>query len=219
MRIRKKPYAKAELLASSVYIDDPRSYRGEWKRAFPEERPLAIELGCGKGHFISELSYRDRSRNFIAIDIKDEMLLLAKRNIENRFGDEDKNVHITVCNIERIDEIFSLEDDIETVYINFCNPWPKAKHNKHRLTHTRQLMTYRRFLKPGVRFYFKTDDLDLYTASKEYFRESGFDIIFESEDFSVSGFEDNIVTEHEKMFMEHGETIKGLIAVLKEGQI
>ena len=150
------------------------------------------------------------------------MLGLAKRNIEEAYKEkniEPENVILTRFDIDRILLIMSEDDKIDRIYINFCNPWPKAKHNKHRLIHTRQLMTYRRFLKPGVRFYFKTDDLDLYTASKEYFRESGFDIIFESEDFSVSGFEDNIVTEHEKMFMEHGETIKGLIAVLKEGQI
>lgn len=217
MRIRKKPYAKAELLASSVYIDDPREHRGNWSSLFSERRPLDIELGCGKGHFITEMAWNNRDRNFIAIDIKDEMLLLAKRNIENRFGEEDSNVRITVCNIEQLDTIFSPEDSIETVYINFCNPWPKAKHNKHRLTHTRQLETYKRFLRPGVRVYFKTDDRELFEASKGYFTESGFELVFESDDFSVSGFENNIITEHEKMFMEHGETIKGLIAVLKEG--
>ena len=218
MRIRKKPYAKSELLASSVYIDDPENYRGKWNDLFSEKRPLSIELGCGKGKFISEMAHTDRERNFVAVDIKDEMLLLAKRNIENIFADEeDINARITAYNIEQIDKVFAPEDDIDTVYINFCNPWPKSKHNKHRLTHTRQLETYKKFLAPGAKIYFKTDDRGLYEATKAYFAECGFEIVFDSDDFSVKSFENNIQTEHEKMFLDYGETIKGIIAVLKEG--
>ena len=101
----------------------------------------------------------------------------------------------------------------ERIYINFCNPWPKGKHRKKRLTHTRQLEKYKQFLAPKGEIYFKTDDDDLFNSSLLYFEESGFEIITKTYDLhKYLIFENNIETEHEKMFSEQGIKIKALIA-------
>lgn len=216
MRIRFKPWARPELEASKFYIDNPEDYKGKWQSLFKEKKPLHIELGCGKGNFISSLAVNHPENNYIAIDLVDAMLGLAKRNIEAVYGESDKeidNVYLTRYDIERILNIFDKDDKIERIYINFCNPWPRGKHHKKRLTHTRQLEKYREFLKDGGEIYFKTDDDALFTDSLTYFENCGFRILDKTYDLeSRPDFWNNIMTEHEKMFMEQGIKIKALKA-------
>ena len=216
MRIRFKPWARHELEASKFYIDNPEDYKGKWNSLFKEKKPLHIELGCGKGSFISKLAVNHPENNYIAIDLVDAMLGLAKRNIEAVYGEakrEVDNVYLTRYDIERVLNIFDKEDNIERIYINFCNPWPRGKHHKKRLTHTRQLEKYREFLKDGGEIYFKTDDDALFTDSLTYFEGCGFRILDKTYDLeSRPDFWNNIMTEHEKMFMEQGIKIKALKA-------
>ncbi|MBR6816134.1 MAG: tRNA (guanosine(46)-N7)-methyltransferase TrmB [Clostridia bacterium] len=214
MRMRKKPFARPELEACAFFVTKPAEYRGKWRKQFPvPEAPLYLELGCGKGSFIAKLSARDPQNNYIAIDIKDEMLVLAKRNIEKERAPQiAENVRIMSWNIERLEEMLAPEDGIQGIYINFCNPWPKSKHKKHRLTYPRQLEMYARLVKPGSKLYFKTDDTGLYQDTRSYFEETGWEILFDSDDFAVKSFENNIETEHERMFMAEGKPIKGIIA-------
>lgn len=214
MRIRKKPYAKTELLSVDFYIDDPASLKGKWITKFADEsKPISVELGCGKGGWIAKKAHATPDTNFIGFDIKDEMLVLGKRNIEKEYGDEEiGNVLITAYNIEQIADVISKDDHIKDIYINFCNPWPRHKHQKHRLTYTRQLETYRTFISNSSKLYFKTDDDDLFTDTVRYLENLHWNIEFISYDFAESAFENNIMTEHEKMFMEMGKKIKGLIA-------
>lgn len=106
----------------------------------------------------------------------------------------------------------SKEDTVDRIYINFCNPWPKPKHKKKRLTHTKQLMLYREFLKDGGEIYFKTDDDELFNESLKYFEEAGFEVLVKTYDLHNENiFANNIETEHEKMFSEEGKKIKALI--------
>lgn len=215
MRIRYKPWARPELEASKFYIDHPEEYQGKWNTLFEKKYPIHIELGCGKGGFISQISVNHQQINYIGIDLVDAMLGLAKRNIEEVFGKakkEIKNVYLTRYDIERITNIFSKEDNIQRIYINFCNPWPRGKHKKKRLTHTRQLEKYKQFLMPNGEIYFKTDDDNLYTESLTYFKEAGFKIIKSTYDLEQEpNFWNNIETEHEKMFKEQGIKIKAAI--------
>ena len=107
------------------------------------------------------------------------MLGLAKRNVEKEYLDakrEIDNVLLTAYEIEIIQNILNENDTVDRIYINFCNPWPKARHNKKRLTYPKQLEKYKVFLKPGGEIYFKTDDDNLFRASIRYFEESGFEI-------------------------------------------
>lgn len=217
MRIRYKKWARPELEASPFYVDNPEEKRGNWKELFKSPTlPLHLELGCGKGFFIANLASSNEKINYVAIDLVDSMLGLAKRNVEQVYKDKQQeinNIFLTRFDIERINLIFSKQDEIERIYINFCNPWPRGKHHKKRLTHTRQLEKYKEFLKPNGEIYFKTDDDNLFLESIKYFEKSGFEIIQKTFDLhSEPNFWQNIETEHEKMFSDEGIKIKALIA-------
>ena len=219
MRIRFKPWARPELEASKFYIDNPEEYKGKWGELFKNRKlPLHIELGCGKGGFISQISVCHSDVNYIAIDLVDAMLGLAKRKVEEEFTKAQReidNIYLTRYDIERVMNILDENDKVERIYINFCNPWPRGKHHKKRLTHTRQLEKYKTFLQKDGAIYFKTDDDALFTESLGYFKEAGFTIEKCTYDLkSENNFWENIETEHEKMFCEQGIKIKAAIARL-----
>jgi len=223
MRIRYKKWARPELERSPFYIDNPEEWKGRWKEVFKnKENPIHLELGCGKGQFISNLASNNLGINYIAIDLVDAMLGLAKRNVEQVYNEKNieiNNIVLTRFDIERILMILAPEDRIERIYINFCNPWPKGKHRKKRLTHTRQLEKYKQFLVEDGEVYFKTDDDDLFNSSLLYFEECGFEIISKTYDLhSEPIFENNIETEHEKMFSEQGIKIKAAKVILKNNE-
>ncbi|MDO5123917.1 MAG: tRNA (guanosine(46)-N7)-methyltransferase TrmB [Eubacteriales bacterium] len=219
MRIRKKKWAQPELDACPFFIQNPKDLRGAWQSAFGNGNPIELEVGCGKGTFVAEKSLKNPGTNFIAVDIKSDMLGVARRNIVNIFSKENKeceNIRLTAYNVDKIDEILSSEDGISRIYINFCNPWPRGKHNKRRLTHPTKLKLFRELLPVGGEIRFKTDNDELFDDSIEYFKECGFDITYITYDLHRSDVTDNIVTEHEKMFSEEGIPIKYLTAVLRE---
>ena len=217
MRIRYKKWARPELEASKFYEDEPEKWKGHWKEHFKnQDLPFMLELGSGKGQFISKLALENQNVNYLAIDLIDAMLGLAKRNIEQIYKEENiepENVLLTRFDIERINLILDKADNVKRIYINFCNPWPRGKHHKKRLTHTRQLEKYKEFMVDNGEIYFKTDDDDLFNSSLKYFEESGFEIVSKTYDLHQEPiFEKNIETEHEKMFSEQGIKIKALIA-------
>ena len=160
MRIRFKPWARPELEASKFYIDNPQDYKDKWKTLYEKQQPFHLELGCGKGSFIAQLAVKNPQINYLAIDMVDAMLGLAKRNIEATYKEanhEIDNVYLTRFDIERILLMLGKLDNVQRIYINFCNPWPKGKHKKKRLTHRRQLEKYKEFLSEDGEIYFKTD--------------------------------------------------------------
>lgn len=214
MRLRHKPWARPELEKCPFNINEPELFCGSWAGQFPFPRSLRLELGCGKGSFMAQISRQEPEYNYLAVDIKSEVLVLAKRAVEAAFDNQEvTNVRLITHNIEQIDQIFSPADKIERIYINFCNPWPKKKHQKRRLTHPRQLMKYREFLQDGGEIWFKTDDDPLFDDSLEYFQSCGFSLKEVTRDLHASGIEGSYVTEHERMFSEQGIPIKFLIAV------
>ena len=215
MRIRKRSWTEIELEEASFYIDKPEENKGKWKSAFKVERPMHLELGCGKGQFIASIACKNPNINFIGVDLIDTMLGLAKRNVEEVYSSENReidNVILTRCNIEQILTMMDEKDKVERIYINFCNPWPRGKHHKKRLTHTRQLELYKTFLVDGGEIRFKTDDDNLFSDSLNYFKNAGFEVIWKTYDLHSENIEDNIETEHEKMYTEQGIKIKALIA-------
>ena len=213
MRIRKKKWARPELDACSFFIKNPTEYRDKWNTVFKKSQPIYLELGCGRGSFIAQMAHRNENINFIAIDLKDDMLGYARRNIEAEFnGKHAENIVLFAYDIERILDVFSKKDKIDRIYINFCNPWPRPRHRKRRLTHTLQLEKYKEFLKEDGEIHFKTDDDDLYKDTIAYFTDSGFEIIQNIDDLEARKNGENILTEHEKMFMEKGIKIKKIIA-------
>ena len=214
MRMRKKPWARPELEACKFFIQNPSEYKGRWKEFFGNDKPIYMELGCGKGTFMAVHGSENPDINYITIDIKDEVLVLAKRNIEAAYekkGHEIDNVALMSQEIALIDNMLGDGDEISRIYINFCNPWPKDRHKKRRLTHPRQIENYKKFLKDGSEIWFKTDDDQLFDESLEYFKECKLETKFITRDLHNSGFEGNVVTEHERMFTEQGIKTKSII--------
>ncbi|MBR3133102.1 MAG: tRNA (guanosine(46)-N7)-methyltransferase TrmB [Clostridia bacterium] len=215
MRIRRRPWAKKELEECSFYIDDPSVNKGKWHEYFSNNNPIHLEIGCGKGSFISELASKNQEINYIAADMIEAMLGLSKRNIEEKYsekGIDTNNIVLIRMNAERILDTFDKNDIVDRIYINFCNPWPRGKHKKRRLTHSRQLENYKVFLKDKGEIFFKTDDDELFIESIEYFENSGFKIISKTLDLDKDLIFEDIPTEHEIMFKEQGIKIKALIA-------
>lgn len=218
MRMRRKPWVREELANCEFFVDNPCENLGNWENKFKKKQPIHLELGCGKGTFIAKLACKNPEINYLAVDIKSEVLGIAKRNIETEYlanNREIDNVLITAQEIGLIQNMLNEKDAVDRIYINFCNPWPKPRHNKRRLTYPTLLEKYKVFLNPQGEIYFKTDDDDLFRASQSCFKQSGFEIVKITYDLHNENVEDNIVTEHEEMFSKQGIKIKALIAKLK----
>lgn len=215
MRMRVKKWARPELAVCPFYVPDPGAVKGSWRDKFKNDAPLHVELGCGKGVSTSRMAFENPQVNYVAIDLITSVLGVCKRNAEAVYSGsrEVDNLLLTNYEIEKIADCFSAEDRVERIYISFPNPWDdRHKQYKHRLTHTRQLMVYREFMTDDGEIWFKTDDDQLFRDSLAYFKESGFEIRFETWDLHASGFSPNYESEHEKMFTERGIPTKALIA-------
>lgn len=222
MRIRKKKWAEPELAVCDFYVKNPEEYAGQWKNAFKKEQPLYLEIGCGKGGFAGQFALSRPDVNIIALDIKVDMLGVGRRTIVKLFENAGKteddidNLLLVKYNVEQIDKIITEDDKIERLFINFCNPWPRPRHKKRRLTYYKKLEMYKAFLKKDAEIRFKTDDDNLFDESLEYFEQSGYEITYITRDLHTSGVKDNIETEHEKMFSDEGIKIKYCIARQKQ---
>lgn len=222
MRMRTKHWAAPELNACPYFYRKPEQYLGRWHSLFARQQPVYLELGCGKGFFLAGAAPLHPEINYMGIDLKDTVLGPARRNIEQAFLDAGRpvdNVILTALNIEQIQFSMGPQDRVDRIYINFCNPWPRKKHQKRRLTHPRQLGHYRQILAPGGELHFKTDDDGLYADTTEYLESCGFRIFYRTEDLYADLPEDNIQTEHEKMFLQQGIKIKALAARMAEASV
>lgn len=221
MRIRKKKWAESELAVCDFFVKNPEEHAGKWNETFNNGLPLYLEIGCGKGGFAGQFAVKNPDKNIIAVDIKIDMLGVGRRNIVEIFKNEGKtdaditNLLLVNYNVEQIDKIITKDDKIQGMFINFCNPWPRPKHNKRRLTFPKKLEMYKNFLDENAEIRFKTDDDALFADSLEYFEQSGYEIIYKTYDLHNSDVTDNIETEHEKMFSAEGIKIKYLRAVVK----
>lgn len=217
MRMRNKPWVKPELESSPFFIDDPFQ-KGDWHQKFPRKQPLHLELGCGKGNFVATLAANHPEINYLAVDMKSVVLASGCRHVKKEFSKVNRpidNIILTAYDIERILNIMDQDDVVQRIYINFCNPWPKERHYKKRLTHTRQLQKYKTFLMDDGELYFKTDDDQLFEDTLTYLEESGYQLLYHTYDLHHSEYAhhpDNIPTEHEEKFTAMGIKTKFLIA-------
>lgn len=215
MRIRKKKWAQPELDLCPYFVKEPKNYYSKWSDFFKNDHKIELEVGCGKCSFVAQKALQNPDINYIAVDIKSDMLGVGRRNIEALFSQHNRkvnNIALVAFNVENIEQLISKDDNISTMYINFCNPWPKEKHKKRRLTHTTKLNKYRTFLNNGGCIKFKTDNDELFFESLDYFKESNFDVVYKTTDLHNSEIKDNIMTEHEQMFSSEGINIKYLQA-------
>lgn len=217
MRVRKKDWARPELKNSSFVIVSAEKNKGAWHKEFKNLNPIYLELGCGTGKFICQSAEDNQCINYIGIDVKDEILVLAKRTVEETLyskGEYVENIRLIPMQIAFIDDFFG-KGEISRIYINFCNPWPKPRQNKRRLTHSSLLEKYKEILKPNSEIWFKTDDKSLFIDSQEYFKSTGFIIKYITYDLHKSGFVNNIMTEYEEKFTSARMPIMFLIAELE----
>ncbi len=205
LRIRKKPNVKEKLLDFSdivINIDIERfeSYKGQWRNMFAEnssiDKKLFVELGTGKGDFISQLAEINPDIYFVGLEMEATVVYAAARKIREKGL---KNVRLIVFDINDIDKIFA-ENEIDRIYINFCDPWPKKRHAKRRLTHNRFLEKYRYLLKSNGEIQFKTDNRGLFDFSLEQFEIANLKVSEITYDLHLNEPVDNIQTEYEKKF-------------------
>lgn len=173
--------------------------------------PLRLEIGCGKGAFISGLSKRYPHDRLLAIELVPDVLLMAMEKCNN---ENCENVKFYRCDATIVDTVLP-QNSVDVLYLNFSDPWPKARTAKRRLTATPFLEKYKKILKPGGKIFFKTDNLPLFEFSLEQFKESGLQIDKVCYDLHNSELmESNIETEYEKNFSEKGFTINYLEATI-----
>lgn len=211
MRLRRKPWARPELLQSELFIENPREFKGSWNKVFNNNNEICLELGCGKGRFISNIAQKNKDKNFIAIDLKDEVLVYVKRKCEEL---NLENVRILSFDINYINEIFE-KGEVSDIYLNFSTPWPKTKHHKRRLTHPRFLNKYLEIINSNSKIMLKTDHELFFLDSIEYLNENGFDILYKTMDLHNEEIE-NIMTEYEEKFLNKGMKIMYLTAKFNE---
>ena len=214
MRMRRKPWTEPALANCAYFVERPSEHRNRWGECFRVRQPMHLEIGCGKGVATSRMARENPGVNYVAVDEVRHVLAVAVRNTDAAYdGEMPGNIVYSAVDAMRIYDTFGAEDRIERIYIRFPNPWDeRAKHHKRRLTHPRQLMQYRDFLTPGGEIWFKTDDDALFTASKRYLGECGFEIAYLTDDLHASGFAPNYESEHEKLFSGQGKAIHFLIA-------
>ena len=210
MHMRTKKWARPELDACPFYTNGGEEYRNSWRQRFTApERPLHLEMGCGKGVSTAAMVADNPDINYAVCDMSPDVLGTARRNIIAACGENPGNIQIIRTDICFIGRVFGPEDGAERIYIHFCNPWTEhPKHAKRRLTHPRQLMQYREILKPGGEIWFKTDDDTLFQDSLVYLDLCGFEIRYLTHDLHAAGFAPNYISEHERKFTDLGVPIK-----------
>jgi len=205
LRLRNRPWAAPELSECGYYAGDPEEFRGRWSERFGNKNPIWLEIGCGKGLYIAGKAPLNPQINYIGADIKSLMLAYARRNIEEAFaktGQPVSNVVLLSVDAERIYNAFSEDDKIDRIILNFSNPWPKPHHHKRRLTHPKQLEHYKAFLKDGGIIEFKTDNDELFEASKGYFEECRMQMNEVCDDYyATHDMDPSVLTEHEQKFL------------------
>ncbi len=213
MRRRKRKGADLKLIsyADYVFYKDLDSLRGQWKNIFNNNNPIYVELGSGKGKFITEMAKNNRDINFISIERKEEVIL---KGVEKADDMGLKNIKFLWTDVDRLPDIFE-EGEISRIFINFCDPWPKNRWIKRRLTYRGYLNIYHNLLKSDGEVHFKTDNNKLFEFSLNEFSDMNWKLKNISLDLVRSDYKDNITTEYEEKYMELGLPIYRLEAKLR----
>lgn len=199
-----------EIIASSSYsIMNPEELKGKWNKEFGNDNPIHIEIGMGKGQFIIENARRNPEINYIGIEKYSSVLLRA---VEKMTEEELPNIRFIRFNAEEITNIFD-EGEINRIYLNFSDPWPKERHAKRRLTSRQFLARYKVILEPEQTIEFKTDNRLLFDFSLEEAKESNWSILACTYDLHHDEklCEGNIMTEYEAKFSSMGQPIHKMI--------
>lgn len=193
----------------SVWIHDPEARRGHWRELMPDCRELRVEVGCGKGKFTVETAQAEPDVLLIAIERVPDALVLA---MESAIRLGLKNVFFVSLDAANIDQFFDV-GEIDLLYINFCDPWPRSKNAKRRLTYHTFLDKYRTVIRLGGQIHFKTDNAPLFAWSVEEIPQFGFTLSEVTDDLHANGAV-GVMTDYEAKFHELGTPIHRLVATM-----
>lgn len=205
MRLRKKPWieeAMSEVENEYIFFHDLEKFKGHWQEMFPGKR-ICVEIGCGKGRFAVGMAELYPDKAFIAIETQHDIAYYPAKMAKDKKLD---NLRVICANAENILEWFE-PGEIKELYLNFSDPWPKARHAKRRLTHHNFLALYKQLLGEGGHLRFKTDNRALFDFSVEEFKEFGLEIVGLSYDLHNSDIENAVQTEYEQKFSALGTKI------------
>jgi tRNA (guanine-N7-)-methyltransferase len=209
MRLRKVKNASEIVNKSDYIINCPKENKGSWNNVFNNLNPIYIEIGMGKGQFIINMAISNPNINFLGIEKYDSVIVRAIEKLES-LEIKPENLRLIQVDANEIAEIFYKEIDL--IYLNFSDPWPKAKHAKRRLTSHEFLEKYDLIFKDQKTIIQKTDNLNLFNYSVDSLTEYGYKIESISYDLHNSSILDNIMTEYEEKFANLGQKINRLIA-------
>lgn len=195
MRLRKIKGASEILAGSNYYIKAPEQYKGNWEQVFKQKQPIYIEIGMGKGKFIIANALKYPQLNFIGIDKQASILVKAIKKLETFTL---PNLKIICCDVLNLENIFKQE--VERLYLNFSDPWPKQKHQKRRLTNPLFLKKYEQIFKKDQVIFLKTDKRDFFLYSLTSFQDNNYEVRNICYDLNQSLEQDNITTEYEDKF-------------------
>lgn len=209
MRLKKVKDAKERVENSKYYVNNPEEYKGKWNELFGNNNPIHIEIGMGKGNFIIGMAKEHKDINYIGIEMYDSVMVKAVEKLKQ----EEKvlnNLKLVLIDAMKVDEIF--ENEISRIYLNFSDPWPKAKHEKRRLTSKIFLEKYDKIFKGQKQIFQKTDNNDLFDFSMVSLIENGYELKNVTRDLHSENITDNIMTEYEEKFSSAGIKINRLEA-------
>lgn len=207
MRLKNVKGANEIIIKGLYYVEDPYINKGNWNKVFNNDNPIYIEIGIGKGKFIVENAIKYPNINFIGIEKYDSVLVRA---IQKSNELELNNLKLVRMDAKRIEEVF--DHEVDRIYLNFSDPWPKDRHYKRRLTSYVFLDKYEHIFKNNKYIIMKTDNIDLFNFSLESLTNHGYNIEFMTNDLHSLNDVDNIMTEYEEKFSNKGIKINKLIA-------
>ncbi len=212
MRLRNVKYAEEKINNHPDYIVSvAREEKKLLNNLFKNKAPLNIEIGCGKGQFIHTLAKRNPDQNYLALEVYDSVIVRA---LEKQIDDPQPNLYLVKMDAKQLSECLN-PGSLSTIYLNFSDPWPKARHEKRRLTHESFLHQYKQLLKPEGTIEFKTDNRPLFEYSIQSFNRFGVIMHDLTLDLHADDYPENIMTEFEEKFKVDGPIYKTIIS-LKE---
>ncbi|HER5558085.1 tRNA (guanine-N(7)-)-methyltransferase [Streptococcus pyogenes] len=204
MRVRKRKGAEEHLANNPHYVIlNPEDAKGRWHDVFGNDRPIHIEVGSGKGGFITGMALKNPDINYIGIDIQLSVLSYA---LDKVLASEVPNVQLLRVDGSSLTNYFE-DGEVDMMYLNFSDPWPKTKHEKRRLTYKDFLDTYKRILPEHGEIHFKTDNRGLFEYSLASFSQYGMTLRQIWLDLHASNYEGNVMTEYEEKFSNKGQVI------------
>ena len=210
MRMRKKKNLLPRMEAcSSLLVADPRALRGRWRELLPDARELRVELGCGKGRFTAETAAAEPDVLLIAVEKVPDAMVVA---MERAQAAGLHNVFFVDGDAACLPEFFA-PGEVDRIYINFCDPWPRSNQKKRRLTHGNFLQLYRRVLPLGGEIHFKSDNDKLFDWSLEEIPRFGFRLSQVTRDLHAGG-PVGVMTDYEAKFYQQGVTINRCVATM-----